>query len=97
MKPQNRLVEQDGKLYDETSVEVDGIFEGAAALKALHDDNPNPNKRYLGSIDMVTARIWAKQCGAKIFSQEWKAYARKQIQSGDYALFFPKSGRRNYV
>jgi hypothetical protein len=94
MKPQNRLVHEDGKLYDESSVEVDGIFEGAAALKEVSDHNPNASKRYLGSIDMITARIWSKECGAKMFSKEWMAYARKMIQSGDYALFFPQSSRK---
>ncbi len=98
MKPQNELVEQDGKLHDVTSVEVDGVFEGAQALMDLQDDaGGSSSKRYLGSIDFVTARIWAKECGAKLFSKEWRAYAKKKIQSGDYALYFPKAKRKRYV
>ena len=85
----------DGKLVEETSVEVDGVFRYAQQMMDIQDDTGGANNlRYRGSIDPITAKIWAKECGAAIYSKEWMAHARKKIDSGDYALFFPKSRRK---
>jgi hypothetical protein len=61
----------------------------------IQDDTGGANNmRYRGSIDHITARIWAKECGHAVYSKGWMTYARKMIDSGDYSLFFPKSTRR---
>ena len=44
-------------------------------------------KLYLGSIDMVTATNWAKECGCGIGTKEYNIYAKKKLMSGDFNKF----------
>ena len=47
--------------------------------------NPNSDMRLAGSIPFVVAEMWAKECGAKIGSQEFLAYVKKKLLSGDFS------------
>lgn len=40
---------------------------------------------YLGSIPMVIASQWAKECGSGIGTKEFGEYAKKKLMSGDYS------------
>jgi len=52
-----------------------------------HAKNTVAGARYLGSIDSITAANWAKECGAAIGSAEFNAYAKRQLNSGEYSKF----------
>lgn len=41
--------------------------------------------RYMGSIPLVFAQQWAKECGAKIGTKEFSEYAFKKMLSGEFA------------
>lgn len=100
MKPKEEIVEEDGKLHFKRSIEVDTLIEGVAERMERESHNTREGvvgARYMGSIDEITALNWAKECGARMYSKEWLAHAKKKIASGDYAVFFPKRSRKRYV
>ena len=41
--------------------------------------------RLAGSIPFVIAEMWARECGANIGSQEFQAYVKKKLMSGDFS------------
>jgi hypothetical protein len=40
--------------------------------------------RYMGSVPVVQAAIWAKECGAVVGTREWAEYARKKMENGGF-------------
>jgi hypothetical protein len=57
-------------------------------LEGIHDARelaPGKNMRHIGSIPMVLAARWAKECGAGIGTAEFAAYAKKKLQDSDWA------------
>lgn len=46
--------------------------------------------RKVGSIPQVIADQWARECGAGPGTQEFMAYAKKKLLSGDYSKFIAK-------
>lgn len=57
-------------------------------MGALERPTRNDNGRlYLGSIDTLTATNWATECGARIYSKEWRDYALKKIKSPEFSKF----------
>ena len=47
--------------------------------------NRNSEMRLAGSIPFVIAEMWAKECGAKIGSQEFMEYVKKKLMSGEFS------------
>ncbi len=43
--------------------------------------------RMIGSVDAVTAGIWARECGAGIGTREFAAYAKKKLADSDFRRF----------
>lgn len=83
------------KLSFRKSVEVDPIFFGVKKQNELVNPVRDKTGRlYLGSIDLMTAQNWAKECGAKIGTKEWTAYAKKKLTSGEFSKFQAKPDRR---
>lgn len=76
----------DGSVVVARSYDVGSVFEG---VKALSQGAKHTKKtaQYLGSIDTITAENWSKECGAKVGSKEFAAYAKKKLMSGDWAHF----------
>ncbi len=101
MNPKEDVVFGENQIHYRKSVEVDGIFAGVAEKMEREDGNysHSTNKgvaggTYVGSIDEITAVNWAKECGAKLYSKEWMAHAKKKRLSGDYAFYFPSRKKR---
>jgi len=42
-------------------------------------------RRLLGSVPNVIALQWARESGLRLYSTEWMQYARKKLQSGEFA------------
>ena len=59
-----------------------------AAIKEAPDvfrKNTGPNgARYAGSVPLLVAGQWARECGAAVGTKEFLAYARKKLMSGEY-------------
>jgi hypothetical protein len=43
--------------------------------------------RLAGRIPAVIAELWATECGAGIGTQEFAAYVKRKLMSGDFAAF----------
>lgn len=77
------------------SINVEPVFEAVKAMAELQSTQRDKNGAlYLGSVDMLTAQNWAKECGHPIGTKDWKEYALKQLQSSDYAHFRANTARR---
>lgn len=73
-------------LHFDHSGDAEGVIEGVKLLGEIV--NPVRHKElglYLGSVDMLLAQTWAKECGAPIGTKEFTAYAKKKLTSGEFA------------
>ena len=83
----SRMVHTGNAVEERTSMDVDGVFEGVKMLNEAAASDRLQSRRYLGSVDILTAEVWAKECGAAVGTKEWAAYAKKKLKSGDYGKF----------
>ena len=79
----------DGKLRWSKSANVDAVFEevkfrAEGLTRATRDKTGN---LYLGSIDEITARNWAKECGYGIGTKGFADHAQKKLQSNEFSKF----------
>lgn len=63
--------------------ECDGIIEGVQAAAGVL--RKGKASTYLGSVPLVVAQIWAKECGAPMGTREFAQYGKKKLMSGEYA------------
>ena len=76
---------EDGKTLIKTTQDVDPILE----YNRLKSEGLNKKEErwYVGTIPNVICMQWAKECGHKIYSKEWREYAFKQLNLPDYRKF----------
>lgn len=43
--------------------------------------------RKIGSIPLIVAETWAKECGAAVGTKEFAEYAKRKLMDGDFAKF----------
>lgn len=65
--------------------DCDGIIDAVKAARDTIGYRNGDSWRYEGSVPVLVAQQWAKECGAAIGTAEFMAYARRKIMSGDYA------------
>lgn len=79
------IKEEDGKLYVHRSQDVQKILDHN---KVQADIQPNhfgeSRMRYVGEIPFVLIETWARECGARIGSEEFMAYVKKKIMDPNY-------------
>lgn len=46
---------------------------------------------FIGSIPMNICLQWSQECGARPFTKEWQAYAKKQVQLPEYRKLNPNN------
>lgn len=86
-KPKEQwFFDSDGLLHHRRTADVEPVFEALQAYRHLLTKNAT-GKRLVGSVDGITATQWALECGAKLYSEEWKEYAMKKLNSRDYCKF----------
>lgn len=80
-------LDSDGKVIRYVSYqETDPILRAIKATKEIIRPNTGPVQgKYLGSVPLIICEKWAKDCGAALYSKEWKAYARRQLMSGEWS------------
>ena len=78
----------DGKIHINRQQDVRSLID-----LNKHEAEVNPSMfgtarvRKIGSIPLVVAETWARECGAAIGSKEFAEYAKKKLMSGDWNAF----------
>ena len=78
----------DGKLHINRQQDVRSLID-----LNKHEAEVNPSMfgaarvRKIGSIPLVVAETWSRECGAAIGSKEFAEYAKKKLMSGDWNAF----------
>ena len=75
---------EDDKLVVRRSQDVQRILDFNKE-RNIDGHNRNSDMQLAGSIPFVVAEMWAKECGAKIGSQEFLEYVKKKLLSGDFS------------
>lgn len=76
-------------------MQIDPVFEGVKHLNELvNPERDKTGRLYLGSVDVLTAQNWAKECGHAVGTKPWVAYAKKKLMSGDYSRLQADYDRR---
>lgn len=94
-KTESYSLDSNGNLVVKKSLDAQPIVDAVQMSSDIQA--PVRNDRgmlHLGSIDQLTANNWAKECGAAVGTKEFAAYAKKKLQSGEYAKFRVKRKRR---
>ncbi len=78
----------DGKLVIRKSQDIQSLLDQNA-----HEREAAPSMfgemavRKVGSIPLIVAEQWAKECGAAIGTKEFAEYAKRKLMDGDFAKF----------
>jgi len=65
---------------------VQGILEAAKdAAETLRPNTGPAGGKYLGTVPVLIAQQWAKECGASVGSREWAIYAKTKLRDGTWA------------
>jgi len=85
MSVSEKIVAEDNKIQVVRSQEVSGILK---EIKDLRDHVPSMHgdakARWVGSIPLVIAEQWSRECGASIGTHEYAAYVRRKLSDADY-------------
>lgn len=80
-----KMVEQDGKIHIVRSQDVDGILKSIHEIKQyIPSSHGDAKARWVGSIPLVLAEEWSKECGAAIGTQEYAKYLKRKLTDPDY-------------
>lgn len=82
----------DGKLVIKKSQDIQSLIDQNAFER---ENAPSMfgemAMRKIGSIPLIIAEQWAKECGAGVGTKEFAAYAKRKLMDGDFAKFRIKS------
>jgi hypothetical protein len=80
---------EDDVLYSVEQQEVQDLLDENRALATLGEGRTFGHARWrkLGSIPIVIAEQWARECGARIGTPEFAAYVRRKLLDPDFAGF----------
>jgi hypothetical protein len=68
------------------SQDVSGILDAAhAAREGLRKDTGPIGGRYIGTVPVLIAQQWAKECGFPIGTKGWSNYAKSKLADGEWA------------
>ena len=83
-----RLVEEDGNVHVQRRQDIQSLIdrnhEESVDLPSMHGDAAI---RKVGSIPLVVAEQWSRECGASIGTREFAHYAKKKVMDGEFAAF----------
>ena len=96
-KLKERMHHDGERLSIKKTIDSEPVIHGVRGMSELV--NAQRNKQgwlYLGSIDILTAQNWAKECGHAVGTKGFSAYAKKKLQSGDFNKFKAEKYKRLY-
>jgi hypothetical protein len=79
-----RMIEDDGKLHIIRSQDVQSVLDANQRART-GEMNRKSEMRHAGSIPMVIAEQWSRECGAAIGTKEFAGYVKKKLMDGDWA------------
>lgn len=89
-KKQERTYHDGQKVVVHKAQVIDPLINAIPAYSDManaQDHVKRVNRRYLGSVDMITAQNWAKECGSAVGTKEFSAYAKKKLMNNEFAKF----------
>jgi len=88
-----RMIEQDNKLHIQRNQDIQSVIDRnkfeAEVAPSMYGDAAI---RKVGSIPLVIAETWSRECGAAIGTKEFALYCKKKLMDGDNAAFRIKGG-----
>jgi hypothetical protein len=75
-----------GLLHITKVQDCDAVLRGARAVREAVGVRPKGDTHYVGSVPVVLAQTWARECGAGIGTREFAEYAKKKILSNEFTL-----------
>jgi hypothetical protein len=75
---------EDDKLIIRRSQDVQRILDFNKE-RNIDGHNRKSDMRLAGSIPFLVCEIWQRECGARIGTQEFLAYSKKKLQSGEFS------------
>lgn len=91
MSVKEKITAEDNKIQVVRSQDVSGILKEIHELKdhvpSMHGD---AKARWVGSIPLVIAEEWSRECGAAIGTHEYAGYIRKKLSDPDYKKLLVK-------
>lgn len=83
-----RMIEEDGKLVVDRRQDIDALID---QNKAEADAAPSmfgqAAVRKVGSIPLVVAEQWSRECGEAIGTKAFAEYCKRKLMDGDFAKF----------
>lgn len=65
---------------------VQDVLDAAKdAAESLRPNTGPVGSKYLGTVPVLVAQQWAKECGAAVGSREWAKYAKTKLKDGTWA------------
>ena len=79
---------EDDKIVVRKTLDAEPLIQAIPEYATMVNSQRNKTGRlYLGSVDLLTAQNWAKECGYPIGTKPWRAYANTKLMSGEFAKF----------
>jgi hypothetical protein len=81
------VLDSDGKSFHFVKrQDVQGVLDAAKdAAEVLRPNTGPAGGKYLGTVPILIAQQWAKECGASVGSREWAKYAKDKLKDGTWA------------
>lgn len=76
------MVTENDKFHFVYEQEVDDIVAGVKSASDVM--KRGKDQHYVGSVPLLVAQLWAKECGAPIGTREYSMYAAKRLKSSEY-------------
>lgn len=89
-KPRETMhVDHEGNVTTTKSVNASPVMDAMKDYGDVLDRGKTgaAGAKMIGSIDEVTASIWAVECGAAVGTREFAAYAKKKLASPEFKRF----------
>ena len=78
-----KFFNEDGTLIVNRSQDVQSILDFCKE-RQIDGYNRRSDLRLAGSIPLVLAEQWSRECGARLGSKEFMEYAKKKLMSGEF-------------
>jgi hypothetical protein len=81
------FLDSDGKsVHFVKRQDVQAVIDAAKDARETLRPNTGPvGGKYLGTVPVLIAQQWAKECGAAVGSREWATYAKGKLKDGTWA------------
>lgn len=87
----------DGSYTVKETVDVEPLMHGVKMMSDAQVETPvrdRAGRLFLGSVDPIVGRQWAKESGTEFLSKEWKEVCKKKLMSNEFSRFKAASVRK---